>query len=230
MNHKLRVLVRVEIDPGHVTLEVTGCLTQANYPVLLHIMRRSRRLAPEHAVTVDLQQASHLDPEVLMYLRHLAGRDAEATENALPANNAEAFPLTLAEPAEVPICLEHAGLTPGIQSGLDGEIRSLLDGDSNLGLDLGGVTAGMEEQRTINGLELPEYLEGNLDPASTVLALSDDALGQLADALYRHLDTPSPSFGAHTWYELASEELHKRHLTGPDGEQDGPAQEQLAAG
>jgi hypothetical protein len=223
------VLVRVEIDPGHVTLEATGCLTQANYPVLLHIMRRSRRLAPGQALTIDLRQTSHLDPEVLMYLRHLAGPGEKATLNELPVNNAEVFPLTLAEPAEVPICLDHAGLTAGTQPGLDGEIRSLLDGDSSLGLDLDGVR-GTEEQRTINGLELLEYLEGNLDPASTVLALSDEALGQLVDALYRHLDTRSPSFGAHTWYELASEELHKRHLAGPEGEQDGPAQEELAAG
>jgi hypothetical protein len=56
--------------------------------------------------------------------------------------------------------------------------------------------------------------------------LSDDALGKLADALYRHLDTPSPSFGAHTWYELAAEELHVRHLTEPEG----PSQEEIAAG
>ncbi|MCY1251175.1 hypothetical protein D9M72_649080 [compost metagenome] len=56
--------------------------------------------------------------------------------------------------------------------------------------------------------------------------MSDDALGKLADALYRHLDTPSPSFGAHTWYELAAEELHQRHLTEPEG----PSQEEVAAG
>ena len=82
------------------------------------------------------------------------------------------------------------------------------------------------ELNTINGLELAEYFEGTLDPAATVRALSDAALCQLADALYRHLDTSSPSFGAHTWYELATEELQNRHLgAAPD-----PAEDELAAG
>ncbi|MFF1385010.1 hypothetical protein ACFVWT_15730 [Arthrobacter sp. NPDC058288] len=218
MNHKLRVLVRVDIDPGRVALEVTGCLTQANYPVLLHIMRRGRRLSPEQDITVDLHKTSHLDPEVLMYLRHIAGQDAEGS--------ADAFRLTLAEPAELPICLEHAGLARGEETSLDGEINALLDADATSGFDIDGGAAVAGEQRTIDGLELSEYLEGNLDPASTVRALSDDALGKLADALYRHLDTRSPSFGAHTWYELAAEELHQRHLTEPDG----PSQEEVAAG
>ncbi|WLQ08357.1 hypothetical protein [Arthrobacter oryzae] len=227
MNHKLRVLVRVDVDPGRVTLEVAGCLTQANYPVLLHIMRRGRRLAPKQDITVDLQGASHLDPEVLMYLRHIAEREAAeggpGTESRGSA--VEAFRLTLAEPAELPICLEHAGLAGGEEATLDGKINALLDADAASGFDIDAVPATVGEQRTIDGLELSEYLEGNLDPASTVRALSDDALGKLADALYRHLDTRSPSFGAHTWYELAAEELHQRHLTEPDG----PSQEEIAA-
>ena len=48
------------------------------------------------------------------------------------------------------------------------------------------------ELNPINGLELADYFEGTLDPAATVRALSDAALGQLADALYRHLDTSQP--------------------------------------
>ena len=83
-----------------------------------------------------------------------------------------------------------------------------------------------DEVNTINGLALSEYFEGTLDPAATVRALSDVALGQLADALYRHLDTSSPSFGAHTWYELATEELQNRHLGGGSD----PAEGELAAG
>lgn len=226
MNHKLRVLVRVDVDPGRVTLEVTGCLTQANYPVLLHIMRRGRRLSPEQDITVDLHSASHLDPEVLMYLRHIAGLAAEGSRKSeAGASDSEAFRLTLAEPAELPICLEHAGLAGGEEAALDGEINALLDGGTTPGPDPDGVLAAAGEQRTINGLELSEYLEGNMDPASTVRAMSDDALSKLADALYRHLDTRNPSFGAHTWYELAAEELHQRHLTEPDG----PSQEEVAA-
>ncbi|MBT2597615.1 hypothetical protein [Arthrobacter sp. ISL-72] len=224
MNHKLRVLVRVDVDPGQVTLEVTGCLTQTNYPVLLHIMRRGRRLSPDQVITVDLHSASHLDPEVMMYLRHIAGLNREDGLGAeVPGSDPEAFRLKLAEPAELPICLEHAGLAGGEEATLDGQIHALLDGGARADLSGGVVPGG--EQRTINGLELSEYLEGNLDPAATVRALSDDALGRLADALYRHLDTRSPSFGAHTWYDLAAEELHQRHLTEPEG----PSQEQIAA-
>ena len=33
---------------------------------------------------------------------------------------------------------------------------------------------------------------------------------QLRDALYRHLDSPNPTFAAHTWFELATEELQDR--------------------
>lgn len=226
MNHKLRVLVRVDADPGRVTLEVAGCLTQANYPVLLHIMRRARRLSPEQDITVDLHSASHLDPEVLMYLRHIAARAAEANGNPEAGESgSEAFRLSLDEPAELPICLEHAGLAGGDEAALDGEINALLDGETTAGPDPDGVLTAGGEQRTINGLELSEYLEGNMDPASTVRAMSDSALSKLADALYRHLDTRNPSFGAHTWYELAAEELHQRHLTEPEG----PSQEEVAA-
>jgi hypothetical protein len=128
-------------------------------------------------------------------------------------------------PGSLPICLEHAGLAGGEEI-LDGEINALLDAEAATAFDVDGAPAAAGEQRTIDGLELSEYLEGNLDPASTVKALSDDALGKLADALYRHLDTRSPAFGAHTWYELAAEELHQRHLTEPEG----PTQEEVAAG
>jgi hypothetical protein len=95
----------------------------------------------------------------------------------------------------------------------------------NPGLD-GACSPIPDELNTVDGMELADYFEGTLDPASTVQALSDVALGQLADALYRHLDTASPAFGAHTWYELATEELQNRHL----GPADGPAEDELAAG
>jgi hypothetical protein len=235
LNHKLQVLVRVDIDPGHLTLEVTGCLTQANYPLLLDIVRRDRRVAPEQAITVDLHNASHLDPEVLMHLRQLAERETGAGKNpgmntgmnaAVPANDPEAFQLRLAEPAELPICLHHGGLAEETQTGLDNELHALLDREATSMRDVAGSPAGEGEQRTINGLELSEYLEGELDPAATVRALPHAALGDLTDALYRHLDTRSPAFGAHTWYALAAEELRHRQLS----EHDGPAQEEVAAG
>ena len=244
VNHKLRVLVRVDVDPGHVTLEVTGCLTQSDFPALLHIMRRAGRLGAGTDVIVDLHGASHLDPEILLQLRSIADASTAAQEpDAGTAAGKQPFRVTLAEPAELPICLLHVGSDGEVLAGLEGELAAVpLLGAGAESFDDGRVdvsSAGVldpgldeacspipDESGTVNGLELSEYFEGTLDPASTVRALSDVALGQLADALYRHLDTSNPSFGAHTWYELAAEELHNRHL----GAADGPAEGELAAG
>ncbi|WP_224048266.1 hypothetical protein [Arthrobacter sp. NicSoilB4] len=248
MNHKLRVLVRVDVDPGHVTLEVTGCLTQTEFPSLLHIMRRAGRIGAGTDVVIDLHGASHLDPEILLQLRSIAAAstdalqpDAGSPEQAAAGN--QPFPVILAEPAELPICLLHVGSDGEVLAGLEGEPAPvpLLDpgagpfddgfadvagaGRLNPGLD-GACSPIPDEVSTVNGAELSEYFEGTLDPASTVRALSDVALGQLADALYRHLDTSNPSFGAHTWYELAAEELQNRHLDAAGG----PAEGELAAG
>ena len=246
VNHKLRVLVRVDVDPGHVTLEVTGCLTQPDFPSLLHIMRRAGRLGAGTDVIIDLHGASHLDPEILLQLRSIA--DASVAPG-VPGTGAgaEPFRVTLAEPADLPICLLHVGSDGEVLAGLEGELAAVpaLDlaaetladasaGVSRVAASGGPLDPGLDEAcspvpaelNTINGLELSEYFEGTLDPAATVRALSDVALDQLADALYRHLDTSSPSFGAHTWYELATEELQKRHR----GAAGGPAEGELAAG
>ena len=93
VNHKLRVLVRVDVDPGHVTLEVTGCLTQSDFPALLHIMRRAGRLGAGTDVIIDLHGASHLDPEILLQLRSLADASTAARSRApglLPENSPSA--------------------------------------------------------------------------------------------------------------------------------------------
>lgn len=193
MNHKLRVLVRVDADTGQVTLETTGCLTQDSYPALLHIMRRSSRLAAGSDVSIDLHGASHLDPEILLALRQAA------------AAGAEGFQLVLQEPDELPICLAHVGSAGEVLADLDGGVGAV-NGEPSAEIDADDVVV-----ERIEGLELAEYFEGTLDPAATVQALSDAALGQFADALYRHLDTVNPTFGSHTWYELAAEELQQRY-------------------
>ena len=255
MNHKLRVLVRVDVDPGLVTLEVTGCLTQPDFPSLLHIMRRAGRLGAGTDVLIDLHGASHLDPEILLQLRSIAdASSAAAGPGAGAMAGSEPFRVTLAEPADLPICLLHVGSEGEVLAGLEGQLAAVplldvagslpdvltdpsphLPADLSTGIACGGrLEPGLDEAcspipaelNTINGLELAEYFEGTLDPAATVRALSDTALGQLSDALYRHLDTSSPSFGAHTWYELATEELQNRHLGGVAD----PAEDELAAG
>ncbi len=231
MNHKLRVLVRVDIDPAQVTIEVSGCVTHSDSAALLHIMRRAGRVATGSDVVVDLHGASHLDPEVLLDLRHMAAAgirpcadpDGQATGDGH-------IRLTLHEPAALPICLLHvgadgevlAGLEPeGIQTGPGGALVPAVSGsdtwpdagaDGALSLHPDGGPGLPAEGDGLEGLDLSEYFEGTLDPAATVRALSDAALGRLADALYSHLDTARPLFGAHTWYELAAEEIQARHL------------------
>jgi hypothetical protein len=211
VNHKLRVLVRGDVDPGRVTLEVTGCLTQPDFPALLHILKRGRRLGAGTEVTLNLHGASHLDPEVLLELREIA------------RSGTGQLRVTLDEPASLPLCLLHVGSDGEVLAGLDNEMRP--DAPPEAGQGKAG-SPGPSELETIDGLSLADYFEGSLDPVVTVGALSDAALCQLADALYRHLDTTSPFYGAHTWYELAAEELQNRRRTEPDG----PAEGERAAG
>ncbi|WP_461163922.1 hypothetical protein [Arthrobacter sp. R4-81] len=236
MNHKLRVTVRVDIDPGHVTLVSTGCLTRLNYPVLLHIMRRAQQLASRSSIQVDLTQASHLDLEVLEYLRHMEGRETELNHSSDGDDTPSAphpFQLTLIEPIELPVCLVHAGMAGERMAGLDGEIFPGLGSDNMLSLNeaaFGAVSGsshvGHAKPASEGGADLSFYLEGTLEPASTVAAMSDESLAELADTLYRHLDTRKPLFGAHTWYDFAADELQRRHAEGSDA----PPQDELAMG
>ncbi|MGO4804481.1 hypothetical protein AB4089_05075 [Arthrobacter sp. 2MCAF15] len=224
MNHKLRVFVRVDVDPVHVTLEITGCVTPSDSAALMHIVRRACRLGAGAGVVIDLHGTSHLDPEVLLDLRRLA--DAGPLPSASPSPDAEAavpFHLTLDEPAELPICLLHVGAEASVLAGLDTGLASG-SGPDAANSPLAAEAGGASNVGTNDGLALSEYFEGTLDPAATVRALSDTALCRLADALYRHLDTSSPLYGAYTWYELAAEEIQNRHLA--DG--DGPAGDEMA--
>jgi len=230
MNHKLRVLVRMDVDPAHVTLEITGCVTQSDSATLMHIVRRACRLEPGAEVVIDLHGASHLDPEVLLDLRRLVDSKPLPIADAGDAAPAVPFRLLLDEPTVLPICLLHVGADGEVlHVAAEGEVLPGLDVAPDSGVDYGPVDAdgtlaaeaGVLDLDSINGLALPEYFEGTLDPAATVRALSDTSLCQLADALYRHLDTSTPYFGAHTWYELAAEELQNRHLTGGDGPEEG---------
>ncbi|MFF2243013.1 hypothetical protein ACFVTM_02360 [Arthrobacter sp. NPDC058130] len=222
MNHKLRVLVRVDVDPVNVTLEVTGCVTPSDSAALMHIVRRACRLGAGAEVAIDLHGTSHLDPDVLLDLRRLADTGPLPSASPSPeAGTAVPCHLTLDEPAELPICLLHVGAEAEVLAGLDTGLGS---GAGAANSPLAAEAGGASDFGTIDGLALSEYFEDTLDPAATVRALSDTALCRLADALYRHLDTSDPMFGAHTWYELAAEEIQNRHLA----DSDGPAGEELA--
>lgn len=75
----------------------------------------------------------------------------------------------------------------------------------------------------MNEGELVRFLDESGDPAETVAALPEPALEDLADALYRHLDTPSPAFGAHSWYVQVADELRIRRMRRLTGSADAPA-------
>ena len=69
-----------------------------------------------------------------------------------------------------------------------------------------GVMSDEELRRHLDGC-----LNGAADPAATLAAAPDADPARLADGLYRHLDTPSPAFGARFWYVQVTEELRLRH-------------------
>ncbi|GAB3552245.1 hypothetical protein GCM10027404_22510 [Arthrobacter tumbae] len=61
MNHKLRVLVRLDVDRTAAVLAVNGCFTEINYRALLPIARRACALIGGLSVTVDLTGARHIE-------------------------------------------------------------------------------------------------------------------------------------------------------------------------
>ena len=120
MNHKLRVLIRVDLEPGQVTLEISGCLTPANFPVLLHLLLRAQKLATCPRITLDFRDASHLDASVLSYLeQYPLPLDQEQVEShhelgvaaAAALEDADDFQLTIVKPDELPVCPIHSGET-----------------------------------------------------------------------------------------------------------------------
>lgn len=148
MNHKLRVLIRVDLEPGQVTLEISGCLTPANFPVLLHLLLRAQKLATCPRITLDFRDASHLDASVLSYLEQYAlPLDQEQVEShhelgvaaAAALEDADDFHLTIVKPDELPVCPIHSGETDA-ESGLGG--MPFAGSFSPLSLS-GGMPAGL---------------------------------------------------------------------------------------
>ncbi|WP_298584843.1 hypothetical protein [uncultured Kocuria sp.] len=84
MDHKLSVLVQVDLDGAYVRLVVTGCLTGANHHVLYPLVRRARTLIPPVTVTVDLTTAGHVEEGAVDLLRWALEHDGP-TPGAGPA-------------------------------------------------------------------------------------------------------------------------------------------------
>ncbi|MGK7221915.1 hypothetical protein ACSNO4_03870 [Kocuria flava] len=69
MNHKLSVLVQIDLDGAYVRLVVTGCLTEANQHALHALVGRVRTELPPTTVTVDLTDAVHVEAAAVDLLR-----------------------------------------------------------------------------------------------------------------------------------------------------------------
>lgn len=61
MDHKLRVLVRLDIDRNSAVLAVNGCLTCESYRALVPVIRRTSALINGLDVLIDLCNAIHID-------------------------------------------------------------------------------------------------------------------------------------------------------------------------
>lgn len=75
MDHKLSVLIQVDLDGAYVRLVVTGCLTEANQHVLCPLVRRARTLIPPVTVSVDLTAAVHVEAIAVDLLRWAVDHD-----------------------------------------------------------------------------------------------------------------------------------------------------------
>ncbi|GEO95952.1 hypothetical protein [Kocuria turfanensis] len=75
MDHKLSVLVQVDLDGRYVRLLVTGCLTEANQHALHPLIRRARTLIPPVTVSVDLTAAEHVEGSAVGQLRTAVDHD-----------------------------------------------------------------------------------------------------------------------------------------------------------
>lgn len=69
MDHKLAVVVQVDLDARYVHLVVTGRLTEGNQRALTPLIGRARALLPGATVTVDLTSARRVDPAGLDLLQ-----------------------------------------------------------------------------------------------------------------------------------------------------------------
>jgi len=75
MDHKLSVLVQIDLDGAYVRLAVTGCLTEANQHALHPLIRRARMLIPPVTLSIDLTCATHIEAAAVDLLRWAIDHD-----------------------------------------------------------------------------------------------------------------------------------------------------------
>lgn len=93
MDHKLSVLVQIDLDGHYVHLLVTGCVTEANQHVLYPLVRRARTLIPPVTVTVDLTTAQHVETAAVDLLRWAFSHDEHESSTS---------PVEVLTPVELP--------------------------------------------------------------------------------------------------------------------------------
>lgn len=118
MDHKLKVLVRLDIQNSSAAVEITGCLTEASCGALLAVIRRTRNFAGGLAVTVNLRSARHVEDAALARLEQTTR--ALLSDLRMARSGAECA-VSIQVPEAVPICpvlrrqrlLENAGVQLG---------------------------------------------------------------------------------------------------------------------
>ncbi|MFD1845217.1 hypothetical protein [Arthrobacter flavus] len=100
MEHKLRVIIKLNIDHASATVQITGCLTPRGCQALLPLIIRTQGLSRSLAVQVDLSHARHIDAEAL---HSLEAYSITGTVAADPH-------LRITSPAHLPTCpaLKHS--------------------------------------------------------------------------------------------------------------------------
>ncbi|GAB3531861.1 hypothetical protein GCM10027403_03010 [Arthrobacter tecti] len=94
MNHKLKVLVRLDLSDTSAVMAVTGCLTIDSVQALLPIVRRTRSLAGGVSVRIDLQDAMHIDPEAIEVLQsHIQAHTTTQDPHAVSMHCPDEFPV-----------------------------------------------------------------------------------------------------------------------------------------
>lgn len=115
MNHKLSVVVHVDLEETYCHLLVTGCLTEVNQQALHPLIRRARALPPGVRVMVDLTAARLSDGSALELLRCTVGND-DVSHRAAPVQFLTSDPIS-SEAGSLPRAstadLAAAGTIPG---------------------------------------------------------------------------------------------------------------------
>jgi hypothetical protein len=75
MDHKISVLIQIDLHGSYLRLVITGCLTEANQHVLPPLITRARVLIPQATLTVDLTCADHLEASGIDLLRWALDHD-----------------------------------------------------------------------------------------------------------------------------------------------------------